>query len=339
MASTYSDLKIELIGTGEQTGTWGTATNNNLSIAVSEAITGSADVTFSSADVTVTLTDTSGAQTARNLRLNLVGVSGGARQLILGSGCQIEKLYLINNTLSDAVTVKNTSGTGIAVPAGKTMFVFNNGTNVVEAVNASVTPFAVASGGTGLATLTANNVLLGNGTSNVQFVSPSTNGNVLTANGTTWVSSTPAAGGTTIPAGTVILFYQASAPTGFTQVTTQNNKALRVVSGTGGGTGGTTAFTTVFANQTVTTSVSISGTTGATTLSTAQMPSHTHNLNSGEGGTYGLFAGVSAGIFTATSSTGGDGSHTHSFSGSGSGTSSAVTLNVQYIDIILASKD
>jgi hypothetical protein len=145
MASTYSDLKIELIGTGEQTGTWGDTTNNNFSVAVGEAITGSADVAFSSADVTVTLTDTNSAQIARNLRLNLTGTSGGARQLILGSGCQIEKLYLINNGLADAVTVKNTSGTGIAVPAGKSMFVYNDGTNVVEAVNSAV---SLAVGGT-----------------------------------------------------------------------------------------------------------------------------------------------------------------------------------------------
>jgi len=132
MASTYSDLKIELIGTGEQSGTWGTTTNNNFSIALSEAITGTADVAFSSADVTLTLTNTNAAQTARNLRLNLTGTSGGARNLILGSGCQIEKFYLINNGLADAVTVKNTSGSGVAVPAGTAMLVFNNGTDVVN---------------------------------------------------------------------------------------------------------------------------------------------------------------------------------------------------------------
>jgi len=132
MASTYSDLKIELIGTGEQSGTWGTTTNTNFSTAISEAITGTADVAFSSSDVTVTLTNTNSSQTARNLRLNLTGTSGGARNLILGSGCQIEKFYLINNALADAVTVKNTSGTGIAVPAGVAMLVFNNGTNVVN---------------------------------------------------------------------------------------------------------------------------------------------------------------------------------------------------------------
>jgi hypothetical protein len=132
MASTYSDLKIELIGTGEQSGTWGTTTNNNFSIALSEAITGTADVAFSSADVTLTLTNTNAAQTARNLRLNLTGTSGGARNLILGSGCQIEKFYLINNGLADAVTVKNTTGSGVAVPAGTAMLVFNNGTDVVN---------------------------------------------------------------------------------------------------------------------------------------------------------------------------------------------------------------
>lgn len=144
-----------------------------------------------------------------------------------------------------------------------------------------------------------------------------------------------------IPAGTVMLFYQSAAPTGWTQVTTQNNKALRVVSGTGGVAGGTTAFSSVFTNQTVTTSVSVSGTTGATTLSTAQMPSHNHSytavLSSGSGNSEAPGALNFGG--SSTGNTGGGGSHTHSFSGSGSGTSSAVTLNVQYIDIILASKN
>jgi hypothetical protein len=152
MASTYSDLKIELIGTGEQSGTWGTTTNTNFSTAISEAITGTADVAFSSADVTLTLTNTNGAQTARNLRLNLTGTSGGARNLILGSGCQIEKFYLINNTLADAVTVKNTTGTGVAVPAATAMLVFNNAVDVVNPLTyftgTLVSSSATISGGT-----------------------------------------------------------------------------------------------------------------------------------------------------------------------------------------------
>ena len=63
---------------------------------------------------------------------------------------------------------------------------------------------AVAGGGTGVASLTANNVILGNGTSAVQFVAPGSSGNVLTSNGTTWTSSTPAASGLTIGLGRAI---------------------------------------------------------------------------------------------------------------------------------------
>ena len=151
MASTYSNLKIQLMGTGENSGTWGNVTNVNLGTALEEAITGSADVTFSSGTVTLTLTDTNSSQTARNLRLNLTGTSGGAQNLIVPA---IEKVYIVNNGCADTITVKNASGTGIAVPAGKTMYVYNNGTNVVDAVThlTSLTlgaPLPVASGGTG----------------------------------------------------------------------------------------------------------------------------------------------------------------------------------------------
>jgi microcystin-dependent protein len=65
------------------------------------------------------------------------------------------------------------------------MWVFNDGTNVVEVQNFT----SVSSGGTGASTLTANNVILGNGTSAVQFVAPGTSGNLLTSNGTTWTSA------------------------------------------------------------------------------------------------------------------------------------------------------
>jgi hypothetical protein len=164
MASTYSALKIELIGTGDQSGTWGTTTNTNLGdAALGEAITGSADVNFATAaDVTVTLTDVNTTQSARNLRLNITESSTGigyVGNLILGSGCQIEKFYLINNTGTGAKTVKNTTGTGISVPAGKATLVYNNGTNVVDAATyfSSLTlgsALPVASGGTGVTSST-----------------------------------------------------------------------------------------------------------------------------------------------------------------------------------------
>jgi hypothetical protein len=151
MASTYSNLKIELIGTGDQSGTWGVTTNTNLGTAIEEAITGTADVSFSSADVTLTLTNTNTAQTARNLRLNLTGTVGAAQNLIVPN---IEKQYIVNNTLGYDITVKNSTGTGVAVPAGKSMIVFNTGSNVVETVTALATGtvIPVANGGTGAST-------------------------------------------------------------------------------------------------------------------------------------------------------------------------------------------
>jgi hypothetical protein len=134
MASTYSALKIELIGTGEQDGTWSITTNTNLGTTIEQAITGSGEVTFEGSDVTLVLANSNSAQTARNLRLVCVGVSSGARQLIVPA---IEKQYIVKNELADAVTIKNASGTGISIPSGKTMVVFNDATNVVE-----VTTFA-----------------------------------------------------------------------------------------------------------------------------------------------------------------------------------------------------
>jgi hypothetical protein len=133
MASSYSDLKIELINTGEQSGSWGTTTNTNLGTALEEAIVGTVDVAFSSGAVTLSLTDSNGTQSARHLRLNLTGTSGGAQNLVVPA---IQKNYLVNNGTADTITVKTPSGSGIGVPSGKTMWVYNNGTNVVDAVTA-----------------------------------------------------------------------------------------------------------------------------------------------------------------------------------------------------------
>jgi len=72
---------------------------------------------------------------------------------------------------------------------------YKDSSNVVQVIAWKTTP--VSAGGTGSTTLTANNVLLGNGTSALQVVAPGTAGNVLTSNGTTWSSTTPAASGAT----------------------------------------------------------------------------------------------------------------------------------------------
>ena len=161
MASTWSALQIELLETGANSGTWGTLTNVNLGDAMlGEAITGSATVDFpSDADVTITLTNSATTQAARNLRLNITESStgvGSVRNLILGSNCQIEKFYLVRNNGTGAKTIKNTSGTGISVPAGKSTLVYNDGTNVVDGASyfTSLTlgsALPAASGGTGVA--------------------------------------------------------------------------------------------------------------------------------------------------------------------------------------------
>ena len=105
----------------------------------------------------------------------------------------------------------------------------------------------------------------------------------ISGNAATATSATTLTGNwTSMPAGTVVVFYQAAAPTGWTQVTSQNDAALRVVSGTGGTAGGTVGFTTAFASQAVSGSVSIAtatGTVGDTALSTAQLPAHNHGVN------------------------------------------------------------
>jgi hypothetical protein len=173
MPSTYSNLKIQLMATGENSTTWGNVTNINLGTALEEAITGSADVAFSSANVTLTLTDTNTSQTARHMRLNLTGTATAGFNLVVPA---TQKVYLVNNGTDGTITVKNTTGTGIAVPTGKTMWVYNNATNVVDVTThltsltlASALP--IASGGTGANTASAARTALGLGTIATQAAS------------------------------------------------------------------------------------------------------------------------------------------------------------------------
>jgi hypothetical protein len=336
MASTYSNLKIQLMATGENTGVWGNVTNENLSTAIEQALVQTAAITFASANVTLTLTDSNALQDARALRLNLTGTTGGSRDLIVPA---IQKPYIVNNGTVDTITVKVSGQTGVAVPAGKSYLLYNNGTDVANALEG----ISVTSGGTGLETLTANAALIGNGTSSVKFVSPGTAGNALTSNGTAWVSQAASSFDTN----TVMFFGQTSAPTGWTKDTVNNNDStLRCVTATAS-TGGSVNFTTAFASQTPTGSVSItsvSGSSGSTTLSTPQIPSHAHPTGSpaaplGGGNPEANNTNYNPG---PTGATGGGGSHTHPFSfSSGSGTFSgnAINLAVKYVDFIRCTKN
>ena len=158
MASTWSSLKFELIGTGEQAGTWGTTTNANLGDAIEQAIGGKADITMSSTSETLTLTDTTNLQNARALYLNLSGTPGGAATLNVPA---VEKAYIVNNGTNQQVTVKVTGQTGVVVPVGKVMALYDNGTDVVDTIThlTSLTlgsALPVASGGTGSTTSTGS---------------------------------------------------------------------------------------------------------------------------------------------------------------------------------------
>lgn len=141
----------------------------------------------------------------------------------------------------------------------------------------------VANGGTGATTQTAYAVLCGGTTSTGAYqsiASVGTAGQILTSNGAGALPTFQAAGGG-FASGTVMLFAQTSAPTGWTKnTTTGDNSALRVTTGTAS-TGGSVGFTTAFASQTPTGSVAIStvsGSAGATTLTTPQIPSHAHKF-------------------------------------------------------------
>jgi len=139
------------------------------------------------------------------------------------------------------------------------------------------------------------------------------------------------ANGQLIPTGSITIFQQTSAPTGFTKLTTHNDKAMRIVSGSVS-TGGSVAFSTAFASQ------SVAGTVGSTTLSSNQIPGHTHsfayqqfnNQWSGSTVTGMAITGGNATTMTTDNGTGGGGSHNHTFSGT------AINLAVNYVDFILA---
>jgi hypothetical protein len=124
---------------------------------------------------------------------NFVNVGGGSAA---GSNTQLQfnssgAFGASANLTFDGTTLTANDIIDSSLTASKPVFT-NGSKNLV-----STGTLGVDQGGTGLTTLTANNVILGNGTSTPTFVAPSTAGNVLTSNGTTWASTTPAATGAT----------------------------------------------------------------------------------------------------------------------------------------------
>jgi len=130
MASTYSpSLKLELIGQGEQSGTWGVTTNNNFGSLVEQAITGVQTISMSNA--TYTLSSYDGAvDEARNAVLVLAGTNLAPQNLIAPS---VEKLYVVTNNSGANVTIKTSGGNGYSVLSNSTAQVYCDGTNFYSA--------------------------------------------------------------------------------------------------------------------------------------------------------------------------------------------------------------
>jgi len=130
MASTYSTtLRLELIGQGEQSGTWGITTNNNLGSLIEQAITGVQTITMG--DATYTLTSYDGAiDESRNAVLVLGGTLTAPQELIAPG---VEKVYLIKNTTGNTVTIKTSGGNGAAIRTGSYAQVYCDGTDFYNA--------------------------------------------------------------------------------------------------------------------------------------------------------------------------------------------------------------
>lgn len=100
-----------------------------------------------------------------------------------------------SSTTTNAPSAGNLANGELAINITDGKLFYKDNAAAVQVIGWKTTP--ASAGGTGQTSLTSNNVLLGNGTSAVQFVAPGTSGNVLTSNGTTWTSATPAATGAT----------------------------------------------------------------------------------------------------------------------------------------------
>jgi hypothetical protein len=205
MASTYStSLRLELIGTGDQSGTWGETTNTNLGTLLEQAIGGYQSITMTDANYTLS-TANGASDEARNMVVRLTGTLSASRNVSCPNG--IEKLYLVVNDTSggQSIVFKTASGTGVTIANGKRALVYVDGTNVLSAydnaviTNATVSgtigtlsggtitnlasPLAANSGGTGNASYTIGDILYASGSTTLSRLADVATGNALISGG------------------------------------------------------------------------------------------------------------------------------------------------------------
>jgi len=132
MASTYSsDLKLELMTTGEKSGTWGTITNTNLQ-QLEQAASGYIAVDVASADVALSLAN-GAVSNGKNLYFKLTGTLTANRNVTMPDSA--ERVFVVEDATSRSssnytLTIKTVSGTGVILPVGSTNLVYSDGTNV-----------------------------------------------------------------------------------------------------------------------------------------------------------------------------------------------------------------
>ena len=347
MASTYSsNFKLEKMATGANANTWGTNTNNNLDVLDAFGAGYLAKSVAGSSNITLTTANADPASEAANKVIELTGALTGDITVFVPA-VEGEYVFFNNTTGSQTLTIAATghAANGIVIAQGAYSHVYNDGTanykmyNAVDKLGATTFKGAVTAGDGDI-------ILRTNGA-----VSATT----YTGDGSNLTGVEP------FPSGTKQVFYQASAPTGWTQDTAAalGNAAMRVVVGTGGGTGGSDTFQTTFGSSRSTetkdlpVSGSVSGTVGSHTLSTPELASHNHPVSvprispnpqpadfrvcgSGNQSTTSNFN---------TGNAGGGGGHTHSFSGTLSSTSapsasfSIPAMDLKFANVIIAAKD
>ena len=130
-SSTSTDLKLELITTGEKSGTWGTITNTNLQI-LEQAASGYLSLAVGSGDVALSLANHATAN-GKNLYYKLTGTLTAARTVTMPDGA--ERVFIVEDATARSssnytLTVKTVSGTGVTLPVGSTTILYSDGTNV-----------------------------------------------------------------------------------------------------------------------------------------------------------------------------------------------------------------
>jgi microcystin-dependent protein len=323
MASSYStSLKLELIGSGDQSGTWGTTTNTNLGTLLEQAITGVQAITMTNANYT--LSSYNGASDeARNAVLVVSGTNSAIRQIICPL---VNKTYIVTNSTTGgyAITIGASSGSLVTIPNGVTAQVYCNGTNFYSSQTGSAGDFTV--NGTLNATgLTDTGNMSVGGTLGVTGATSLTTGSIsgiMTAptaaagTNTTQLATTAFVLSNGAPTGGLIMWGTGTAPSGWllcdgTAVNRTTYSALFAVIGTtfGVGDGSTTFNVPNYTNRMPygTTVGSTGGSANAIVVShthTVTDPGHSHTESyfSATGGPFGLNPGPNN--YDATKQTG-----------------------------------